>query len=153
MNQDAPVGVHPLVWLAIFLLLGPPALLSKTAAKLPWIFGWAGRHWRDRAKRQKAAADPVAEAERQSSASHEISQAEIKRMARDYARLNARYNKVIRENIERDRRLDKFEDEMTEEKRIRWAAIGYIRVLLDSHRKHAPESEIPEPPDLLTGIL
>lgn len=152
MSPDAPAGIHPLVWLAIFLLLGPPALLSKTAAKLPWIFGWAGRRWRDREKRQKPEA-PAAEAERQSSASHEISQAEIKRMARDYARLNARYNKVIRENLERDRRLDKFEDDMTEEKRVRWAAIGYIRVLIDALRKHAPDADVPDPPPELADIL
>lgn len=145
MNQDAPHGIPPLLWLALFILLGPPALMSKAGAKLPGVLGWVGRKWQARKE--------LTPAERKTSASHRVSQAEIARIAADYGRLNTAYGDLVRENEDRDKRLDDFEAEMTVEKRIRWAAIGYIRQLIDSHRKHAPESAIPDPPPLLADIL
>lgn len=145
MTWDKLFETHPLIWLILFVLLGPPALMSKAGSKLPGVLGWVGRTWQARKE--------LTPEERKTSASHRISQAEIARMAEDYGRLRAAYGELVADNEDRDKRLDDFEAEMTVEKRIRWAAIGYIRQLIDSHRKHAPESAIPDPPPLLADIL
>ena len=145
MNQDAPHGIPPLLWLVLFLLVGPPALMSKAGAKLPGFFGWVGRKWQARKE--------LTPEERRASASYRVSQAEIARMAADYARISEDYQEMVASNELRDRKIAHLEGEFSAEKRIRWAAIGYIRQLIDSHRKHAPESAIPDPPPLLADIL
>ncbi len=145
MNQDAPHGIPPLLWLALFLLVGPPALMSKAGAKLPGLLGWIGRKWQARKE--------LTPEERKVSASYRVSQAEIARMAADYARISEDYEEMVEANEKRDEKIAELEGEFTAEKRIRWAAIGYIRQLIDSHRKHAPESAIPDPPPLLADIL
>ena len=145
MNQEAPHGIPPLLWLAIFLLVGPPALMSKAGAKLPGFLGWVGRKWQARKE--------LTPEERRASASYRVSQAEIARMAADYARISEDYQEMVASNELRDRKIAHLEGEFSAEKRIRWAAIGYIRQLIDSHRKHAPESAIPDPPPLLADIL
>lgn len=131
MSPEAPTGIPPLVWLVVFLLIGPPALLSKGAAKLPWIFGAAARWWHGR--------EPVA-------ASYRVSQAEIERLERMYEAVHEDYDELAR-------RMDRLEAELTAEKRLRWDAIGYIRVLIDSHRRHAPDATVPAPPERLQGIV
>ena len=49
--SQPPAGIPPLVWLLVWLLVGPLgiwALLSKGAAKLPGAFGALGRWWQSR---------------------------------------------------------------------------------------------------------
>jgi hypothetical protein len=145
VNQQAPDGIPPLLWLVLFLLVGPPALMSKAGAKLPGFLGWVGRKWQAR--------KDLTPEERKSSASYRVSQAEIARMAADYARISEDYEEMVAANEKRDKKIAVLEGEMTKEKRIRWAAIGYLRQVIDSHRKHAPESAIPDPPELLADIL
>lgn len=145
MTWDKLMEQHPLVWMILFVFLGPPALLSKAGAKLPGVLGWAGRRWQARGE--------LTPDERRPSASYRTSQAEITRIVGNYERLNAEFAELVSDNEKRDAKIDELEGEMTAEKRIRWAAIGYIRQLIDSHRKHAPESAIPEPPALLADIL
>lgn len=131
MTADAPAGIPPLVWLVIFLLVGPPALLSKTAARAPGILGAAARWWHNR--------EPA-------TASYRVSQSEIKRLEEMYEAVHEDYEELTA-------RLDRLEAELTAEKRLRWDAIGYIRVLIDSHRRHAPDVPIPEPPERLRDLV
>ncbi len=145
MNQDAPHGIPPLLWLVLFLLVGPPALMSKAGAKLPGLLGWVGRKWQARKE--------LTPEERRVSASYRVSQAEIARMAADYARISEDYQEMVAANELRDKKIAQLEGEFTAEKRIRWAAIGYIRQLIDALRKHAPDADVPDPPPLLADIL
>lgn len=131
MTPEAPAGIPPLVWLGIFLLVGPPALLSKTAARAPGIFGAAARWWHNR--------EPVA-------ASYRVSQSEIKRLESLYDGLHQDFEELAA-------RFDRVEAELTAEKRLRWDAIGYIRVLIDSHRRHAPDAPVPTPPERLSDLV
>lgn len=130
MTINAPTGVPPIVWLIIFLLVGPPALLSTWAAKLPGVLGAASRWWRR---------EP-------SAASYHVSQSEIKRLVQDYQRIRDDYDSL-------GERMDRLEDELTDEKRRSWAALGYIRILIDSHQRNAPTAQIPPPPKALDGII
>ena len=134
MTPEAPNGMHPLVWLVIFLLVGPPALLSAWASKIPGVLGATSRRWRNR---QRGGADSPAWL---------VSQAEKKRLMDDYARIAEDYDALVE-------RLDRMEDELTEEKNKSWAAFGYIRRLIDSHRRHAPDADIPQPPESLRNIF
>lgn len=138
MTPQAPLGIHPVIWLIVFLLVGPPALLSKTAAKVPGIAGAAGRWWQGR--------EPAA-------ASYRVSQAEIERLQQDYNRLRSDYEKLVTHNVEQDARMDALDKDLTEEKTRFWVAIGYIRRLIDSHQRHAPDAEILAPPKELDGII
>ena len=138
MNQDAPHGVPPLLWLVLFLLVGPPALMSKGGAKLPGVLGWVGRTWQERKE--------LTPEQRRTSPSYRVGQSEIQRIEENYQRLFEDHGELVD-------RVDKIEKELTTEKRIRWAAIGYIRQLIDALRKHAPDAEVPDPPPLLADIL
>ena len=138
MNQDAPHGVPPLLWLVLFLLIGPPALMSKVGAKLPGVLGWVGRTWQERKE--------LTPEQRRTSPSYRVGQSEIQRIEENYQRLFEDHGELVD-------RVDKIEKELTTEKRIRWAAIGYIRQLIDALRKHAPDAEVPDPPPLLADIL
>ncbi|MGZ9829844.1 hypothetical protein ACXYTP_23305 [Tsukamurella ocularis] len=131
MTADAPAGIPPLVWLVIFLLVGPPALLSKTAARAPGILGAAARWWHNR--------EPA-------TASYRVSQAEIKRLTEMYEAVHEDYDELAK-------RLDRIEAELTTEKRLRWDAIGYIRVLIDHARRHAPGVAVPDPPERLRDLV
>lgn len=131
MTAEAPAGIPPLVWLVIFLLVGPPALLSKTAARAPGILGAAARWWHNR--------EPA-------TASYRVSQAEIKRLEELYKGLHDYFEELTK-------RFDRVEAELTAEKRLRWDAIGYIRVLIDHARQHAPGVEIPPPPERLRDLV
>lgn len=139
--HDPPAGIHPLIWLAIVLIFGPPAVISQTAAKLPSILGATARWWQ---RRQQAAADKSARQD--CSPSYQVSQQEIVRMREDYGRLREDYDQLIE-------RMDRLEVELTDEKRRSWAAIAYIRRLIDSHSRHAPGIDIPPPPEVLRDIV
>lgn len=130
-----------MVWLIVFLLVGPPALLSKGAARLPSFLGAAARWWHSREPREHA------------SGSYRVSQSEIARITADYERLNRAYGDLVAHNVEQDKRMDNLEAELTEEKRRFWSAIGYIRQLIDSLHRHAPEADIPDPPEMLRNIV
>ena len=134
MTPDAPAGVHPLVWLAIFLLVGPPALLSTWAGKRPGVLGAPSRWWRNR---QRDGADSPA---------WQVSQAEKKRLMADYARIAEDYDALVA-------RVDRMDEALTQEKTRSWAAYGYIRRLIDSRRRHAPDADIPQPPESLRDIF
>ena len=58
--NSVPAGVHPLVWLLIFLAIGPPMLLSKAGAKLPGFLGALGRGWPNREPAAKTTANSQA---------------------------------------------------------------------------------------------
>lgn len=137
MTPQAPAGVHPVIWLILFLLIGPPALLSKTASGLPGLLGAAGRWWQSK--------EPA-------TASYRVSQSEIHRIQGDYDRLSASYKGLVEHNVEQDTRMDGLERELTEAKTRYWAAIGYIRRLIDALRRNDPDGEIPIPPPELSDI-
>ncbi len=138
MSWDKLLESNPLLWVLFTSLFGPPALMSKTAARIPGFLGWAGRKWQARADQSPD--------ERRVSASFRTSQEEIARIEGNYARLLEDHNELVV-------RVDKIDEELSREKRIRWAAIGYIRVLIDALRKHAPDADVPDPPPLLADIL
>lgn len=145
MTWERLIESHPLLGLLLFVIVGPPALMSKAGAKLPGFLGWAGRKWQARAE--------LSPEERRSSTSYRVAEAEIARLAADYERLSQDYAEMAAENEEWDRRFARLEGEFTKEKRIRWAAIGYIRQLIDALRKYAPDADVPPPPQALADIL
>lgn len=62
--------------------------------------------------------------------------------------------KPLREEISDIRaRLAAVEEQLRAEERRSWAAIGYIRRLIDSHRKYAPDAPLPDVPEPLRDIL
>lgn len=145
------VQLHPLVWVLLFLLFGPPALMSKTAAKAPGFLGAVGRWNQRRRERVRALPAPLSFAQQQE---------EIQRLADQYRELHTANAELRQDNKELraeydalDKRLDALEADLTQEKRLRWSAIGYIREMWDWARKHLPGTELPEPPQLLQGIL
>ncbi|RDH10464.1 hypothetical protein [Tsukamurella pulmonis] len=79
-------------------------------------------------------------------ASYRVSQAEIERLREMYAGLHRDFTDLAQ-------RLDHLEAELTAEKRLRWDAIGYIRVLIDALRRHAPDVPIPVPPERLRDLV
>lgn len=52
MPLEPPAGVPWLVWIFLFIAFGPPALVSKTAAKFPSILGATARWWQGRRPKQ-----------------------------------------------------------------------------------------------------
>lgn len=138
MLEHILTGFHPVVALIIVLLVGPPALLSKSAAHLPGVLGATGRWWQRR--------EPA-------TASYRISQTEIERISEAYDRVVEDYKGLVAHNAEQDARMDALEKDLTEEKRRFWEAIGYIRRLIDALRRHDPDAEIPAIPEMLRDIL
>lgn len=126
-----PPGIPPLVWLVVFLLIGPPALMSKAGAKLPGILGAAGRWWQNRT--------PTA-------TSYRVSQEELKRVVDNYARLRADYDEILAWKTT-------METQLTTANRRFWAAVAYIRRLIDALGRHAPDAEMPPPPEMLRDIV
>lgn len=132
--NNPPAGIPPLVWLLLWLLVGPLgiwAVLSKSASKLPGAFGALGRWWQNR--------EPAAK-------SFRVSQEEIARLDAMYTELRNDFNELREE-------LRAVSEELTDEKREKWAAVGFTRVLIDSHRAHAPHAEVPPVPQLLHKYL
>lgn len=147
IGADAPAGVDPLLWLIIFLLFGPPALL--------WKFGQPMLNWIRSRKEAKAAKG------KGEHPSFTFSQSEIERIGNDYKRLLADHKEAQLEADRRDERnlrrieeletrQDQQESEITKEKQLRWSAFSYIRTLIWSHQNHAPGVEIPTPPPQLS---
>lgn len=139
---------HPLLWVAAILLVGPPMLVSKFAASLPGLFGATARWWRNRR--------PIREGT--------VSRGELEDLREDVKRIREerRQDNADAEEARRRSReeisslrseLDLLRRDFTEEKRIRWSAVGYVRVLIDSHLRHAPAAPIPDPPENLRELL
>ncbi|MUL47623.1 hypothetical protein FZI85_25255 [Mycobacterium sp. CBMA293] len=131
MTLTPPEGVPPLLWLVVFLLVGPPALMSKVGAKLPWVFGAAGRWWQGRTS---------------STASYRISQEELARVVADYERIREDYDEMVAWKAT-------METELTTANRRFWAAVAYIRRLVDFGNRHAPDADMPPLPELLRDIV
>lgn len=114
-------GIHPLIWLLLFLAVGPPMLLSKITARIPGIFGATARWWQSR--------DP-------DTLSYEKQQQEIARIAEQYDRLHADY-KAQQQRIdalearqaETDRILSEERSRLSQTRLHLAAAITYIRQL------------------------
>lgn len=51
------------------------------------------------------------------------------------------------------KRVDSLEAKLAAEERKVWQAVGYIRRLIDSHRQHAPDADIPDPPEALRDVV
>ena len=131
MSWEPPAGVPWLVWILIVLLFGPPALGSRVTAKIPGILGAGARWWQDR-KAYAVAADRTG------------------RLTVELDALRQDWDRVVPELHER---LTALESELTEEKRRFWAAVGYIRQLVDALRKDDPDVDIPSVPDILRDIV
>ncbi|MFT4087410.1 MAG: hypothetical protein QM658_09695 [Gordonia sp. (in: high G+C Gram-positive bacteria)] len=143
--NSPPLGIPPLLWVLIFLIGGPGTLgllLTKTAARIPGWFGAAGRWWQSR--------EPLP-------ASARIDDAEIARLARRYDELaqDAERDRVNhREEMASVRaEVAELKGSLTLSNQRMWAAIGYVRQLVDAIRRLDPEHPIPEPPDRLRDII
>ncbi|WP_159067563.1 hypothetical protein [Gordonia iterans] len=153
MDWDTPpAGVPWPVWLLLMLVGGPAGLsllFTKTAAALPGALGAAGRWWQTRKTRKLLEmTDPP---------SARIDDAEIARLTRRYEGLAA--------DAERDREqhraqiaevraeVAELKASLTLANQRMWAAIGYIRVLVDAIRRIDPDHPIPDPPERLRDLI
>lgn len=143
--EDAPAGIPWLVWLMFVMFFGPPALASKAAARIPGVLGATGRWWQAR----KVAAVSHDRLQRVQ-ADLEALRADYEQLRKDHARDKA---ELRADNRELGERVDTLEASLTAEKRLRWAAIEYIRRLIDHARQHAPEVPIPDAPVPLQDII
>ncbi|MFT4296613.1 MAG: hypothetical protein QM582_14490 [Micropruina sp.] len=150
--DNPPFGMPWVLWMLLAFVGGPAGvagILSEAAAALPGVFGAAAR-WRQRRRveRLEALTNPP---------SAQIDDAEIARLARRYDQLAA--------DAERDRADHRAEmdevraevaalrDSLTVANSRLWAAIGYVRVLVDAIRRIDPDHPIPDPPDKLRDLI
>lgn len=161
--SNPPLGIPPLIWLLIFLIGGPSTIalgLTKTAAKLPGIFGAMGRWWQGRDPQSMAARVDDAEIERlyrrykqlADDAEHDRQMAE---RDRDEYRKGIQELKRLhdQEILQMNAKIDSIKDSLTKSNKRMWAAIGYIRILVDAIRRIDPDHQIPNPPDELIDII
>ena len=131
MSWEAPAGVPWLVWLAIMLIFGPPALGSKIAARIPGVLGATGRWWQARKIAQ-------------------VSQDELGRISAELHELRADYDRVVPDLRER---VNKLEEALDRAQRRLWAFRDHVRDLKDVLRRHAPDAPLPEPPDEISDLV
>ena len=138
IDPTAPAGINPLLWLIIFLLIGPPMLLAKTAAKIPGFVGTLARWWRNR--------QPEVQADVKLSEAWQRQDREIKR-------LSSAYDSISEDYTELAGRVDELDRKLSEVTRRFFAALGHIRVLAAIIRRIDPQHEIPDPPTELREYL
>lgn len=91
-------GIHPLLWLIILLVLGPPAILSKTAADKFGLLGALARHVRNRQVRTLEREQGRAVAEQAvKDIAYAALQVELHRLAKLMQDQGARHDKQIQE--------------------------------------------------------
>ena len=141
-----PEGLPSWLVIVLFLLFGSPALFSQFAAKLPGVFGAAGRWWQG--KRQ-----PEIRREAERAASYRVQEAEI-------ARISAQYDRMSDAFAEQSDRLDRVEaklaqteDRLTETDRRFFVLVGYARELVLDFHKIAPDHPVREAPEVLREYL
>lgn len=138
--SDFPDGLPSWLVVVLIVILASPGVFSKFAARLPGLFGAAGRWWQNR---EPTTASAIGAAK------------EIDRLSRDYDRLRASTERDRDEYLERLARLDDrvlaMETELEKEKRLRWSAFGYIQVLVMALLRVG--AVVPEAPEELDGLL
>jgi hypothetical protein len=110
MNEffNGPVaGIHPLVWLAVFLIFGPPAIFSKTAAEKFGFFGAAARHVRGRQRRKIIQErDRIIEEHAMADVAYSQLKTQVDRLARQIEDQDKRHKnemKSLRDEIDNER--------------------------------------------------
>lgn len=131
MSWEAPAGVPWLVWLVIMLIFGPPALGSKLAARIPGALGATGRWWQARKIAQ-------------------VSQDELGRISAELHELRKDYNRRV---PDLQKRVNALEAALDVAQRRLWAFRDWSRDLRNSHRLHAPDAPIPEPPEEISDMV
>lgn len=139
MPTHIPIDLPWLVWLLLFLLIAPPAAVSKAAARIPGLGGLAARWWQERRLRvaDSERADRNAALLHALRTDYDAMQAELDAMAGQLAGLRSTVSNLDTALSKANRRL--------------WSAIAYIRILADALRQHA--DTIPDAPDELQDIL
>jgi chromosome segregation ATPase len=62
--------------------------------------------------------------------------------------------KSVRDDLTDAReRLTTVEQKLRDEEQRSWSLVAYIRRLIDSHRRHAPDAPIPDPPTGISDII
>ena len=128
-----------MIWLLVFLLIGPPAFGSKVMARVPGVWGTFARWWQER-KLQAIAHDRV-----------ERTELRLLALQRDYTAMQRQLDDTVHQVGVLRRQYDQLSDELTHEKNRYWSAVGYIRKLLDALSTHS--DTIPEPPELLRDVF
>ncbi|MFC0314473.1 hypothetical protein ACFQNE_02115 [Gordonia phosphorivorans] len=153
MDWDTPpAGVPWPVWLFLTLVGGPAGaslLFTQAAARLPGALGALGRWWQQRRRDKR----------------DEFLQSQAARVDdREIKRLSVRYDELAAD-AEQDRirhraeiaevrgEVQELRDLLTAANSRLWAAIGYVRILIDSHHKHAPAAQVPTAPDKLQDLI
>ena len=141
-----PEGLPSWLVIVLFLLFGSPALFSQFAAKLPGVFGAAGRWWQG--KRQ-----PEIRREAERAASYRVQEAEIARISAQYDRMNDDFTEQSDRLDRVEAKLAQTEDRLTETNRRFFSLVGYARDLVLDFRRIAPEQPVREAPEALREYL
>lgn len=132
----------------VWLLFGTPLLFTKTAAKLPWIFGWIGRKMEERADR--AAAKRIAAREQ---AADGTPSPAVQQLQAEIATLQDGYARLDRSHGELEESVDRLRGELLLSNRRLFAVVGWAQRLRLIIVGLDPDHEVPEPPDLIRDMV
>lgn len=129
----------------VWLLFGTPLLFTKTAAKLPWIFGWIGRKMEERADRAAAKRIAAREDVPDSAALAEL-RAQIELLEDGQKRLRASHGEL-------EESVDRLREELLLANRRLFAVVGWAQRLRLIIVALDPDHKVPEPPDLIRDMV
>lgn len=129
----------------MWLLFGTPLLFTKTAAKLPWIFGYFGKKMEERAdrtaKKRIAAREGTA------------TPASVAQLRAEVATLQDSYDRLVRSHGELEDSVDRLRGELLLANRRLFAVVGWAQRLRLIIARLDPDHEVPDPPDLIRDMV
>ena len=132
----------------VWLLFGTPLLFTKTAAKLPWIFGWIGRKREERADRAAAKRIAAREQAADGTPSPAVQQLQV-----EIATLRDGYTRLERSHGELEESVDRLREELLLANRRLFAVVGWAQRLRLIIVSLDPDHNVPEPPDLIRDMV
>ena len=144
-------------WLnfGMWLLFGTPLLFTKTAAKLPCVFGYFGRRMEARADRlaQKRIEERQAAEARAGAVVGLVPSAVIAQFETEIRTLQDGYARLERSHGELEDSVKRLRDELLQTTRQLFAVITWAQRLRVIIARLDPEHPVPEPPDLVRDLI